>query len=181
MTPSRETARAQQAMCDAVERAVCALGLYHGPFHAELRLNQDGVWILEVAARPIGGFCSKALRFGPGMPLEELLIRHAIGEDISVLEPEAGASGVMMIPIPRGGLYEGVTGVEEARQVMGVDEITITAKIGQALVPLPEGASYLGFIFARANDAAAVEVALRRAHDLMTFQIATALPTFVAK
>jgi formate-dependent phosphoribosylglycinamide formyltransferase (GAR transformylase) len=174
VTPSRESAAAQQSMREAVERAVRALGLYHGPFHAELRFNESGVWMLEVAARPIGGLCAKALRFGAGMPLEELVLRHAIGEDIAALQPADAASGVMMIPIPRAGVYEGVAGVDDA------DDVIITAKVGQMLVPLPEGASYLGFIFARGGDPAEVEQALRRAHAKLSFRIATALPTMRA-
>jgi biotin carboxylase len=176
VTPSRASAAAQQAMRQAVGRAVRALGLYHGPFHAELRLNEDGVWILEVAARPIGGLCSKALRFGPGMPLEELVLRHAIGEDIAALERADGASGIMMIPIPRGGVYEDVAGLDSARAVEGIDDVIVTAKVGQMLIPLPEGASYLGFIFARGAHPAEVEQALRRAHSQLSFRIATALP-----
>jgi biotin carboxylase len=178
VTPSREAAVAQESMREAVERAVRALGLYHGPFHAELRFNESGVWMLEVAARPIGGLCSKALRFGDGMPLEELVLRHAIGEDIATLRLADAASGVMMIPIPRGGVYEGAAGMNDARAVEGVDDVIITAKAGQMLVPLPEGASYLGFIFARGADPAKVERDLRRAHAQLSFRIATALPTF---
>jgi len=178
VTPSRASAAAQQSMREAVERAVRALGLYHGPFHAELRLNEEGVWMLEVAARPIGGLCSKALRFGAGMPLEELVLRHAIGEDIAALQLADAASGVTMIPIPRGGVYEDVAGLAAARAVEGVEDVIVTAKVGQTLVPLPEGASYLGFIFARASDPVEVERALRRAHAKLSFRIATALPTF---
>jgi biotin carboxylase len=178
VTPSRESAAAQRSMREAVDRAVRALGLYHGPFHAELRINDSGAWMLEVAARPIGGLCSKALRFGAGMPLEELVLRHAIGEDIATLRPADAASGVMMIPIPRGGVYEGVAGVDDARAVEGVDDVMMTAKVGQTLTPLPEGASYLGFIFARGDYPADVERALRRAHARLSFRIATALPTF---
>ena len=177
VTPSRESAAAQESMREAAERAVRALGLYHGPFHAELRFNEQGVWMLEVAARPIGGLCAKALRFGDGMPLEELVLRHAIGEDIAGLRLADAASGVMMIPIPRGGVYEGAEGVDEARAVAGVDDLIITAKVGHALTPLPEGASYLGFIFARGDDPAEVERALRLAHAQLSFRIATALPT----
>ena len=177
VTPSRESGAAQQSMRGAVERAVRALGLYHGPFHAELRFNDSGVWMLEVAARPIGGLCSKALRFGAGMPLEELVLRHAVGEDIAALQPADAASGVMMIPIPRGGVYEDVAGVDDARAVEGVDDVIVTAKPGQLLAPLPEGASYLGFIFARGGDPAQVELALRRAHAQLRFRMATALPT----
>jgi biotin carboxylase len=177
VTPSRESAAAQQSMRETVERAVRALGLYHGPFHAELRFNESGIWMVEVAARPIGGLCSKALRFGAGMPLEELVLRHAIGEDIAALQPADAASGVMMIPIPRGGVYEDAAGVDEARSIEGVDDVIVTAKAGQMLVPLPEGASYLGFIFVRGSDPAEVERALRRAHAKLSFRIATALPT----
>ncbi len=180
VTPSRETTAAQQQIGAAVERAVRALGLYHGPFHAELRLNEDGVWMLEVAARPIGGLCSKVLRFGADVPLEELLLRHAIGQDVAELKLVDAASGVMMIPIPRAGIYEDVAGLAEARAVADVDDVIVTAKVGQALVPLPEGSSYLGFIFAHAGDPAEVERALRRAHAHLHFQIATALPTFRA-
>ncbi len=133
--------------------------------------------MLEAAARPIGGLCSRALEFGAGMPLEELVLRHAIGEDISSLELTEGASGVMMIPIPRGGVYRDVSGLDEARAVESITDVTITAKPGQILVPLPEGAAYLGFIFARGGHPAAVERALRRAHGEMTFKIETALPT----
>lgn len=176
VTPSRESGAAQREMCRAVEQAVRALGLYHGPFHAELRWNEAGAWMLEVAARPIGGLCAKALRFGAGMPLEELLLRHAIGENVAGLKLADAASGVMMIPIPRGGLYEEAAGVDEARAVAGVDDVTITAKAGQILMPLPEGASYLGFIFARGNDAATVEQSLRLAHAKLSFQIAATLP-----
>jgi hypothetical protein len=115
------------------------------------------------------------------MPLEELVLRHAIGEDVAGLPLADAASGVMMIPIPRGGWYEGAAGVDHARAVPGVDDVAITAKVGQLLVPLPEGASYLGFIFARGGGPAEVELALRRAHARLSFHIATALPTFAAR
>ncbi|HLY19266.1 MAG TPA: ATP-grasp domain-containing protein [Bryobacteraceae bacterium] len=177
VTPSRESAAAQSEIRTAVEQAVRALGLYHGPFHAELRLNAGGAWMLEVAARPIGGLCSKALRFGDGMPLEELVLRHAIGEDVSGLQPADEASGVMMIPIPRGGVYEDVGGLDEARAAAGIHDVIITAKAGQLLTPLPEGAAYLGFIFARGGHSGEVERALRAAHARLSFRIETALPT----
>lgn len=178
-TPSREPEHVQRAIRDTTTRAAQALGLTDGPLHAEMRVNERGVWMLEVAARPIGGLCAKTLRFGrpPGfMPFEEVLLRHAAGEEVSALEPSPGASGVMMIPIPRAGIFEGVDRMEEARSVDGVEDVIITAKEGQELVPLPEGASYLGFIFARAAAAEQVEQALRAAHSALHFHIATALP-----
>jgi biotin carboxylase len=160
----------------ATQRAIRALGLTHGPIHAELRYDGRTAWVLEVAARPIGGLCAKTLRFSGGMPLEELLLRHAAGEDISRSELERGASGVMMIPIDREGVYEGVEGVEAALEIPGVTEIEVTAKRGHALEPLPEGATYLGFIFARAESPEQTEQALRSAHAKLQFQIAPILP-----
>ena len=178
VTPSREPDAVRQQLLETTNRAIRALGLRHGPVHAELRYNTGGAWILETAARPIGGLCAKALRFAPDVPLEELILRHALGEDVSGARPADLAAGVMMIPIPKGGIYESVEGVEQARAVRGIEDVIITAKEGQELVPLPEGASYLGFLFARGDDPETVELALRRAHAQLRFRIATALATF---
>ena len=186
LTPSSATDEVQRAIVAGVTRAAHALGLRHGPIHAECRVNEEGVFVLEVAARPIGGLCARALRFRcvqsairnpqSAISLEELLLRHALGEDPAPYQREAIASGVMMIPIPRRGILRRVDGIDQARRVAGVDEIHITAKPDQLLVPLPEGASYLGFIFARAARADAVEQALRDAHARLAFTIDPEFP-----
>jgi biotin carboxylase len=171
VTPSRLPATVQAAIVDTTARAATALGLREGPIHAELRVNEAGPWLIELAARSIGGLCSRTLRFGTGMSLEELIVRHALGLDIASLEREQRAAGVMMIPIPAPGVMAGVGGLETARAVPGVEEITITAHRGQELVPLPEGSRYLGFIFARGDGPAQVEAALREAHRRLAFDI----------
>jgi biotin carboxylase len=176
VTPSRESEEAQKLIMQTARSAVRALGLTHGPIHAELRVNRKGAWMLEVAARPIGGLCARALRFDGGMPLEELILRHAAGEDVSSTRLGDGASGVMMIPIPKAGIYQGVEGVEEAASISGVEDVIITAKEGQKILPLPEGSSYLGFLFARGESPELVESALRNAHTRLNFEIATLLP-----
>ena len=173
VTPSRLNV---DAIVEAVERAVAAVGLWHGPLHAELRLNPQGVWMLEMAARPIGGLCARALHFGDGMPLEELILRHALGEPVENLPREDAASGVMMIPIPKAGVLESVENVKQAEATPGVEQVEITVKLGQELVPLPEGASYLGFIFARGETREFVEQALRQAHQALRFVISVSLP-----
>jgi biotin carboxylase len=179
VTPSRLATQRQGDVTAAVARAAHALGLRHGPVHAEVRVNDEGIYVLEVAARPIGGLCSKALRFTtPGeesVSLEEVLLRHALGEDVSRYEREPRASGVMMIPIPKRGIYKGVDGIDNAREAPGVEAIHITAKPDQQVVPLPEGKSYLGFIFARAATADEAEEALREAHRRLRFRIDRAL------
>ncbi len=177
VTPSREPAEVQSALIGTAGRALGALGLCHGPVHVELRYNDEGAWILEAHARPIGGLCAKALRFDGGAPLEELILRHALGVDVRGARIDGPSAGVMMIPIPKDGIYESVQGTERAAAVEGIEEVIITAKEGQRLRPLPEGSSYLGFIFARADSPAETEAALRRSHAELRFHIATALET----
>lgn len=171
VTPSRHPRATQEAIAVCTQRAAEALGLRHGPVHAELRINEAGPWVIEVAGRTIGGLCSNVLRFGVDTCLEELVLRHAVGMEIGTLEREAQAAGVMMIPIPEAGILRGVNGIEAAEAVSGIDGVEITAKLNYPLVPLPEGDSYLGFIFARADEPAEVEAALREAHRKLRFEI----------
>ncbi len=175
VTPSLAPDAVQRAIGDATERAVRALGLTDGPVHAEMRVNGDGVWMLEVAARPIGGLCARALRFESGLTLEGVVLRHAAGDPLGSLRLDRPSRGVMMIPIPRAGVYTGQTGLEVARDVPGVEDVVITAKEGQRLLPLPEGASYLGFIFAAGDAPAEVYRSLTEAHSRLGFEIMEAL------
>jgi biotin carboxylase len=171
VTPSRLPEARQAAVADCAARAARALGLTDGPIHAELRINDAGPWLIELAARSIGGLCARTLRFGTGMTLEEIILRHALGWPIASLERERPAAGVMMIPIPRGGILRGVDGLDQARAVPGIEDITISMHAGQRIVPLPEGSEYLGFIFSRAASPNEAEASLRRAHELLRFQI----------
>ena len=172
ITPSRLPAPIQHAVTEITARALIAVGLHDGPIHAELRINEKGPVIIELAARSIGGLCSRVLRFGMGIPLEELILRHALGLPIVSLEREALPAGVMMIPIPRAGPLRQVRGLEGARSVPGIEDVTITIPLGQEVVPLPEGSKYLGFIFARERTPQMVEAALRNAHSRLEFVIA---------
>jgi biotin carboxylase len=177
VTPSRQPEETQDRIADCATAAVSALGLTHGPIHAEFRVNEDGPWVLEAAPRPIGGLCSHALRFGPErIFLEELLVRHAMKLPVSDLDREDEASGVMMIPVPKTGLLEHVEGEEQARATPGVSDIQITARLHDFIASWPEGSSYLGFIFARCKTPSEVETALRSAHSLLKFEIVERLP-----
>jgi len=196
VTPSAAPPEVQDRIVAAIDAAAKAIGLHHGAIHAECRVNQQGVFVLEVAARPIGGLCARVLRFfdaasrsasatceadgALARTLEELLLMHALGEDPGAWRRERDASGVMMIPIPRRGILRGVDGVEEARRVTGIDDVRITAKPDQLLIPLPEGASYLGFLFARAASAGQVCEALAAAHARLVFAIDPELPVLSA-
>jgi biotin carboxylase len=176
VTPSRHAPALQRAVEHVTARAAAAIGLVNGPIHAELRLAPHGPVVIEVAARSIGGLCARTLRFGLGQAsLEEIVIRNALGLDLGTLV-RSGAAGVMMIPIPAGGVLGEVSGVDAARAVPLVEDVQITAREGEVLVPLPEGAAYLGFIFARGDAPAPVEEALRRAHACLDFGIAPLLP-----
>ena len=177
VTPSRLPIDEQESVVAAAELAARGLGLQTGPIHAELRLNEDGPWIVEVAGRTIGGLCSRILRFGMevggGCSLEQLILRQACGLPLESMQRELQAGGVMMIPIPESGLLRAVSGIEKASAVPGVEDVQITAKVNQSLVPLPEGDAYLGFIFARAATPAQAEDALRQAHSCLQFEIVT--------
>lgn len=175
VTPPRCRPSTRDAILESVARAAAALGLSHGPIHAECRVNARGVFVLEVAARPIGGLCAAAVRLvdrsGCPVVLEELLLRHAIGQETEGVVPAPVASGVMMIPIPAAGVFRRADGVDVARQVPGVVDLRVTAKPDQRLEPLPEGASYLGFIFAVGDTSADVIESLETAHLALRFTI----------
>ena len=170
VTPSRLSDEDQASVVEMAERSAAAIGLREGAIHVELRLNDEGIFPVDIAARSIGGRCSRALKFEHGLSLEELIIRNAIGSEVS-FERAAGAAGVMMIPIPTGGILRGVAGVELAESVQLIESVEITGRPGNLLVPLPEAGEYLGFIFARGSEPQEVEVALREAHRLLEFDI----------
>jgi biotin carboxylase len=170
-TPSRLSEKTQAAIAACAGAAAHSIGLRDGPVHAELRVNERGPWLLEIAGRSIGGLCSTILEFGAGMSLEELILRNALRLPVPSFDRTGEAAGVMMIPIPKGGMLHGVTGVEQAAAVPHITGVEISAKPHTQIVPLPEGSSYLGFIFARAADPETAEVALRQAHGELRFDI----------
>jgi formate-dependent phosphoribosylglycinamide formyltransferase (GAR transformylase) len=171
VTPSRLPGHVQDAIAATVSGAVATLGLREGPIHAEMRINDKGIWLIEVAARSIGGLCSRALHFGVGGRLEDLILRQAMGLPVPIIDLDRPASGVMMIPIPAAGVLRRVDGIEAARGLADIEDVTIRIPLGETLVPVPEGNRYLGFIFARGNSPAAVEAALRAAHGELEFTI----------
>jgi len=181
VTPSRLPESVELAIEKCARDSARALGLSHGPIHAEFRVNEAGVWPLEVAPRPIGGLCARALRFsldGASEPigLEELLFRHALELPGWNSPRERIASGVMMIPVPKSGILESVSGEEGARSIPGITELAITARLHDAIAAWPEGSSYLGFLFARGSTPEKVEQSLRDAHEKLSFTITPGLP-----
>jgi biotin carboxylase len=183
VTPSGLPDDVQAAIATNVERSAAAVGLRHGPVHAELRIDLDrgDVWMIELAGRSIGGLCGTVLEFGTGMSLEEIILRHAAGVDLPSTARCGGGAGVMMIPIPKGGILREVGGVADALAVPGVTGVEITAPCNQPIVPLPEGESYLGFIFAEGATAGEAEAALREAHDRLAFRIDPLIPLVRAR
>jgi biotin carboxylase len=171
ITPSERSADQQAEIAERVAAAASALDLWHGPVHAELRINADGIYVIEIAPRSIGGLCSRTLRFGAGISLEELILSHATGRTIDDLSRESRAAGVLMIPIPHAGTLNEVRGVAEAEMVEGIRGLKISIPIGHEVVPLPEGHQYLGFIFASGDTTAEVEATLRKAHRKLDFAI----------
>jgi biotin carboxylase len=181
VTPSRLPASAQRDIERTAADAVRALGLSHGPIHAEFRINDQGVWPLEIAPRPIGGLCARSLRFAPDssaepISLEELLLRHALSLPHSDWPRERAASGVLMIPVPKSGVLEKVEGEAAALTVPGITSLEITARLHDYVAAWPEGSSYLGFVFAKGKAPEEVESALRAAHAKLQFHLTPRLP-----
>jgi hypothetical protein len=176
ITPSRLSSDLQQKIVSCAARTANALGLREGPVHGEFRLNENGVWVIELAARTIGGRCSRTLEFTSGISLEELILRHALRMPLPPLTEQKQAAGVMMLPIPYGGVLHEVRGQAEAKAVPGIVELTVTAEVGDELVPLPEGTRYLGFLLARGNTQEDVERSLRDAHRRLTVVISASPP-----
>jgi biotin carboxylase len=179
VTPSRLPPDIQTRITDSLAKAARAIGLQEGPVHGELRINDQGIWVIEVAARSIGGKCSRILEFGTGKSLEELILLHALGQELPSFDLAKGAGGVMMIPIPQEGILERVEGQEEAQRVPGVEELVMTANPGDQLIPLPEGKRYLGFIVARGDQPEEVEETLREAHRRLTVVMKPQTPNAV--
>jgi biotin carboxylase len=173
VTPSRLGAAVQESVIDAVRAAVAALGLQHGPIHAEVRLTGDDAVVIEVASRSIGGLCSRAIRIACGdapsetRSLENVILREVCGLPLGRMHTVDSASGVFMVPIPRAGILNEVRGVDRAEQVAGITGVAISIPAGHAVRPLPEGDRYLGFVFARGETPAAVEDSLRAAAALI--------------
>ncbi|NCF69097.1 MAG: ATP-grasp domain-containing protein [Chloroflexi bacterium] len=176
VTPSRLPVETQAQITETAASAAAALGLRMGPIHAELRTNDQGACVVEIAGRSIGGLCSRTLQFGTGGSLEELILRQACRLEVGSVEQTEGARGVMMIPIPEPGLLRGVKGKDAAESISLVQQVEITARINYPLVPLPEGDGYLGFIFASGQTAEEVENALRLAHAKLRFDVDPLLP-----
>jgi biotin carboxylase len=172
VTPSRLPESVQAAVEDLVASAAAAVGLREGPVHGEVRIAGSRLWMIELAARSIGGLCGRTLRFGLGVRLEEVILRHALGLPLDGrLRREEAAAGVMMLPIPGTGTLREVAGQDEAGAVPGISDIRITIPAGGRLVPLPEGDRYLGFMFARGRAPDEVEAALRTAHARLRIAI----------
>jgi biotin carboxylase len=171
VTPSRLSQELQERIELRTAEGAAALGIEHGPVHAELRVGERDAWVIEIAGRSIGGLCSTILEFGSGQSLEDLILMNAVGRELDVTSLAAAAVGVMMIPIPRSGVLKRVGGIERARAVPGITDLTITAQLNGPIDALPEGSAYLGFIFARGESPEDVEQALREAHGLLEIRI----------
>ncbi len=171
ITPTRLSGTVQAQLRRRLTEACAAYGLREGPIHAECRINDRGVWILEVAARTIGGLCARLLRFGTGYGLEELVLSHLLGRPLTKSR-QAGAAGVLMIPITKSGILRRVEGIIAAQRVRYVEEVSIQVREGYELVPLPEASRYLGFVFAYAPTADAAEAALRSAYNCLNVVVA---------
>jgi biotin carboxylase len=176
ITPSRLPPPILSSALGTAELAAAALELRYGPIHAELRLaarRGHRPTMLELAARSIGGLCSRALRFLDGASLEQLVLANALGARVTP-QRVTGAAGVLMLPVERAGVLEAVHGRAAAAAVPGITGLSLTTPVGQTVQPLPDGDRYLGFVFAEGPTHLEVEEALRAARRRLRVVIRSA-------
>lgn len=171
--PTNLTPEVVRRIDECLSSALSMINFRHGPVHAEFRISSSGPVLIEIGPRPIGGRCSRSMHFANGATLEEVVLRHALGQDSLPNEEAIGSSGVMMIPKTESGILLEFSGVREAEKIAGIEEIIITASKGMRMEPLPEGAGYLGFIFARASSRESVVAALRSANEKIEWVVET--------
>ena len=171
VTPSRLPAYVQREAIHAAHQAALAVGLINGPIHAEIRINEQGAWVVEIAGRSIGGLCSQVLRFDDELSLEGLIIQQALGKDISAIQRERQAAAVMMMPVLKNGILSRVRGLEAAKALPAIEDILITIPGNQEIIAMPKGGRYLGFIFARAPLPEEAERAIRQAFSLLEIEV----------
>lgn len=175
ITPSDLKSQQIEQVRDIFQQMCAVYGLQQGPIHAEFRVNQHGVWPLELAARTIGGQCAKIIEFQLNQSLESIVLANLVGLARNYKKAAPTAAGVLMIPIPKPGILRRVEGIHAASQVRFIEHVEITINTGYELIPVPEGSSYLGFIFAKAPQPDQVENALRRAHSCLKIVISPIL------
>ena len=182
VTPSRLPEPVQALAAERVRAGCAAYGLTEGPVHAELRIHDGDAWIVEIAGRTIGGDCARLFTFGSGVGLEHLVLERTLGRPPpeTAFRGAGRAAGVLMIPTPAAGTLRRVEGVMAASLIPGIREVSISVREGYALVPLPEGGTYLGFVFALGEDPAGVEASLRRAQEAIRVVVAPSLAVEVA-
>lgn len=168
ITPGRQSEQLQQDIIEEVSKCCRAYGLTHGPIHAEARITEKGIFLIEMASRTIGGQCAQLIEYVLAKKLEEIIIRLLCFEPMQ-LQTNNQYAGVLMIPITQTGVLKRVEGLLQARQVKHVSNIEIHIQPGYELIPLPEGSSYLGFIFASADSFDKTWQALQQAHHLLKF------------
>jgi biotin carboxylase len=168
ITPSQLDKNEQRGLIDEIIKCCEAYGLTHGPLHAEARITNNGVVLLELAARTIGGQCGQLIEFSLKQKLEELVIQGMCGQ-LPETPGSSEAAGVLMIPVTSSGILRRIEGLTAALQVKHIKDIEIHIREGYELVPLPEGSSYLGFIFAQAPDYTQTYEALKIAYRKLKF------------
>jgi len=176
VTPSRHSVSVIKEILATTAKACFAYGIHNGPIHAEMRINSNGIWLLELACRTIGGDCGLLIEFVTGSSVEELAILNSLGYKPTTSN-NSGAAGVLMIPVPATGILRRVEGIGAARKIPGIVSVEIDIKTGQLLQQWPEGGSYPGFIFSRGDNPTEVEKSLRLAHEELNFVVAPTLET----
>lgn len=172
VTPIRRDEKIRSLLVEAAIRGSRALGIETGPCHCELRLSGELPYILEIAARPIGGFCSQVFADLMGFDLHDLVLQNAVG--LPVMPPpiaDGVALGVMMLPVPGRGNLARVSGVDRALDIDGIMSVKIHVEAGSRILPYPEQSCYIGTVLATGSSADEVVARLKSAAKAVSFEL----------
>ena len=149
--PSRLPEASVEAIKDLASRAVRAVGIKNGPAHVEIMMTKNGPRMIELGAR-MGGDCitTHLVPLSTGINMVECTIKLACGEEID-LEPKLSCgSAIRFFHAPCGRIKE-IDGVDEAKAISGVKEISFTKGVGDTVCEIGSSTDRIGFVIAQAD------------------------------
>jgi len=150
--PSRIEADRGAALAAAALAALAALGYDFGPAHTEVRLTAAGPVVVEVNPRLAGGMIPELVFHALGVDLVGALFAQLTGGEPNLAPRRAAWASIRFLTAPRHGRLAMVRGVEEARRLPGVREVTLGKRPGDEIRPAEEATHRLGHVITSGPD-----------------------------
>lgn len=165
--PSRLHPEAQADIRRTTERAIRAIGIRSGPSHTELIVTDRGAKIVELGAR-LGGdnITTHLVPLSTGIDMVKASIQIALGEAPD-LTPTLNMGAAIRYAQADPGVIESILGVERARDIEGVVQLSFTRGAGELAPEIRSSLDRIGFVIARLGTPQAAVEACERALSLL--------------